>query len=187
MYQIIKIIALGQDSDTTSCYHTLEHHGKGVWDAPGASCTAASKSAASAAIATIEDIYQVKLFDRVGRSVFLSDLGRRFLPEAQGAIASAKNATKNMIKSAASSASAKGGCASDGFENDVAYHAVWHHSWSSGSYLKWQVFLTISIPSVQEAICFLTLSNSVSPAVVVIQPVLAVTRHCCNHQPSGTL
>ena len=34
-----------------------------------------SQSAASAAIATIEDIYQVKLFDRVGRSVFLSDLG----------------------------------------------------------------------------------------------------------------
>ena len=33
-----------------------------------------SQSAASAAIATIEDIYQVKLFDRVGRSVFLSDL-----------------------------------------------------------------------------------------------------------------
>ena len=53
-----------------------------------------SQSAASAAIATIEDVYQVKLFDRVGRSVFLSDLGRRFLPEAQSAIASAKNATK---------------------------------------------------------------------------------------------
>ena len=53
-----------------------------------------SQSAASAAIATIEEIYQVKLFDRVGRSVFLSDLGRRFLPEAQSAIASAKNATK---------------------------------------------------------------------------------------------
>ena len=55
-----------------------------------------SQSAASAAIATIEDIYQVKLFDRVGRSVFLSDLGRRFLPEAQGAIASAKSATKML-------------------------------------------------------------------------------------------
>ena len=55
-----------------------------------------SQSAASAAIATIEDIYQVKLFDRVGRSVFLSDLGRRFLPEAQSAIASAKNATKML-------------------------------------------------------------------------------------------
>ena len=55
-----------------------------------------SQSAASAAIATIEDVYQVKLFDRVGRSVFLSDLGRRFLPEAQSAIASAKNATKML-------------------------------------------------------------------------------------------
>ena len=55
-----------------------------------------SQSAASAAIATIEDIYQVKLFDRVGRSVFLSDLGKRFLPEAQSAIASAKNATKML-------------------------------------------------------------------------------------------
>ena len=53
-----------------------------------------SQSAASAAIATMENIYQVKLFDRVGRSVFLSDLGRRFLPEAQNAIASAKNATR---------------------------------------------------------------------------------------------
>ena len=55
-----------------------------------------SQSAASAAIATIEDIYQVKLFDRVGRSVFLSDLGRRFLPEAQSAIASAKERYENV-------------------------------------------------------------------------------------------
>ena len=53
-----------------------------------------TQSAASASIASIENIYQVKLFERVGRSIILSEVGKRFLPEAQKVIASAKNATK---------------------------------------------------------------------------------------------
>ena len=56
-----------------------------------------SQSAASAAIATIEDIYQVKLFDRVGRSVFLSDLGRRFLPEAQAPLQAPRTQRKCYV------------------------------------------------------------------------------------------
>ncbi len=55
-----------------------------------------TQSAASASIASIENIYQVKLFERVGRSIVLSELGKRFLPEAQSAIASAKSATKYL-------------------------------------------------------------------------------------------
>ena len=38
-----------------------------------------TQSAASAAIASIENNYQVKLFERVGRSVELSETGKRFL------------------------------------------------------------------------------------------------------------
>ena len=37
-----------------------------------------TQSAASAAIASIENTYQVKLFERVGRSVELSETGRGF-------------------------------------------------------------------------------------------------------------
>ena len=55
-----------------------------------------TQSAASAAIAAIEDIYQVQLFERVGRSIELSEAGRRFLPEAQSVIASAKAATRHL-------------------------------------------------------------------------------------------
>ncbi len=55
-----------------------------------------TQSAASASIASIENIYQVKLFERVGRSIILSEVGKRFLPEAQSAIASAKSATKYL-------------------------------------------------------------------------------------------
>ena len=53
-----------------------------------------TQSAASASIASIENIYQVKLFERVGRSIILSEVGKRFLPEAQKVISSAKSATK---------------------------------------------------------------------------------------------
>ena len=53
-----------------------------------------TQSAASASIASIENIYQVKLFERVGRSIILSEFGKRFLPEAQKVISSAKSATK---------------------------------------------------------------------------------------------
>ena len=55
-----------------------------------------TQSAASASIASIENIYQVKLFERVGRSIILSEVGKRFLPEAQSAIASAKSASKYL-------------------------------------------------------------------------------------------
>lgn len=55
-----------------------------------------TQSAASAAIAAIEEVYQVQLFERVGRAIELSETGRRFLPEAQSVIASAKTATRNL-------------------------------------------------------------------------------------------
>ena len=46
-----------------------------------------AQSAASAAIASIEAHYGVKLFHRVGRGIELTDVGRSFLPEAQAAVA----------------------------------------------------------------------------------------------------
>ena len=55
-----------------------------------------TQSAASASIASIENNYQVKLFERVGRSIILSEVGKRFLPEAQRTLASAKNANKYL-------------------------------------------------------------------------------------------
>jgi DNA-binding transcriptional LysR family regulator len=45
-----------------------------------------SQSAASAAIATLEAYYQVKLFDRVGRGIQLTEIGRIFLPEARAVL-----------------------------------------------------------------------------------------------------
>ncbi|MHA1547393.1 MAG: LysR substrate-binding domain-containing protein [Alphaproteobacteria bacterium] len=42
-----------------------------------------SQSAASSAIATLEARYQIKLFDRVGRGIKLTDIGRTFLREAR--------------------------------------------------------------------------------------------------------
>ncbi len=55
-----------------------------------------TQSAASAAIASIENNYQVKLFERVGRSVELSETGKRFLPEAQNTIRSARATVRNL-------------------------------------------------------------------------------------------
>ena len=55
-----------------------------------------TQSAASASIASIENNYQVKLFERVGRSIILSEVGKRFLPEAQRTLASAKNTNKYL-------------------------------------------------------------------------------------------
>ena len=55
-----------------------------------------TQSAASAAIASLENIYQVKLFDRVGRSIELSETGQIFLPEAQNTLLSAMAATRNL-------------------------------------------------------------------------------------------
>jgi len=45
-----------------------------------------SQSAASAAIATLEDSYQTKLFDRVGRGIQLTETGRLFLREARAVL-----------------------------------------------------------------------------------------------------
>jgi len=45
-----------------------------------------SQSAASAAIASLESAYGIKLFDRVGRGIRLTDNGRVFLTEARGVL-----------------------------------------------------------------------------------------------------
>jgi DNA-binding transcriptional LysR family regulator len=45
-----------------------------------------SQSAASAAIAALEAIYQIKLFDRVGRGIQLTEAGRIFLREARAVL-----------------------------------------------------------------------------------------------------
>jgi DNA-binding transcriptional LysR family regulator len=45
-----------------------------------------SQSAASAAIAAMEASYQIKLFDRVGRGIRLTDTGRIFLREARAVL-----------------------------------------------------------------------------------------------------
>ena len=45
-----------------------------------------SQSAASAAIAAMEELYQVKLFDRVGRGIQLTETGRIFMREARAVL-----------------------------------------------------------------------------------------------------
>jgi len=45
-----------------------------------------SQSAASAAIAALESCYQIKLFDRVGRGIRLTETGRIFLREARAVV-----------------------------------------------------------------------------------------------------
>ncbi len=45
-----------------------------------------SQSAASAAIAALEDLYQIRLFDRVGRRIQLTEPGRTFLREARAVL-----------------------------------------------------------------------------------------------------
>ncbi len=45
-----------------------------------------SQSAASAAVAALENYYQVKLFDRVGRGIQLTEIGRIFLREARAVL-----------------------------------------------------------------------------------------------------
>ena len=57
-----------------------------------------TQAAASAAILTLEDIYQVKLFRRVGRSVELSETGKLFLPKAQQVIFSSTSAARSLRK-----------------------------------------------------------------------------------------
>lgn len=55
-----------------------------------------SQSAASSAIAALETTHGVKLFDRVGRGLELSDAGRAFLPEARAVLARAKAAAQAL-------------------------------------------------------------------------------------------
>jgi DNA-binding transcriptional LysR family regulator len=45
-----------------------------------------SQSAVSAAIASLEAAYQIKLFDRVGRGIQLTEIGRTFLREARAVL-----------------------------------------------------------------------------------------------------
>ncbi|CAA2142115.1 LysR substrate-binding domain-containing protein [Hyphomicrobium sp. ghe19] len=55
-----------------------------------------TQSAASSAIAALEERYAVKLFDRVGRRIELTDAGRIFLNEARGVLARAATAEKAL-------------------------------------------------------------------------------------------
>ncbi len=48
-----------------------------------------TQSATSAAIAALEDRYAIKLFDRIGRSIRLTDAGRQFVIEARAVLARA--------------------------------------------------------------------------------------------------
>lgn len=48
-----------------------------------------TQSATSAAIAALEDRYMIKLFDRVGRNIKLTDAGRQFVVEARAVLARA--------------------------------------------------------------------------------------------------
>jgi DNA-binding transcriptional LysR family regulator len=52
----------------------------------GAEALAMSQSAASAAIAALEQNYQVRLFDRIGRGIELTETGRIFLREAHAVL-----------------------------------------------------------------------------------------------------
>lgn len=55
-----------------------------------------SQSACSSAIAALEGIHGVKLFDRIGRGLALSDAGRAFLPEARAVLARAEAASQAL-------------------------------------------------------------------------------------------
>ena len=55
-----------------------------------------TQSAASAAIAALEERHAIKLFHRVGRGITLTEAGRLFLTEARGILAQA-NAAEAML------------------------------------------------------------------------------------------
>ncbi|MFT3731665.1 MAG: LysR substrate-binding domain-containing protein [Hyphomicrobium sp.] len=55
-----------------------------------------TQSAASSAIAALEERYAVKLFDRIGRRIELTDSGRTFLIEARAVLARATAAEKAL-------------------------------------------------------------------------------------------
>ncbi len=56
-----------------------------------------SQSAASAAIAALETQYQVRLFDRVGRGIQLTEIGRVFLREARALLERAMEARSVLL------------------------------------------------------------------------------------------
>jgi DNA-binding transcriptional LysR family regulator len=55
-----------------------------------------TQSAVSAAIRAIESHYGTKLFDRIGRGIELTDVGRRFLPEARAVLDCAATARSTL-------------------------------------------------------------------------------------------
>ena len=55
-----------------------------------------TQSATSAAIAALETRYGIKLFDRVGRGIVLTQTGRDFLNEAREVVARAKAAAAQL-------------------------------------------------------------------------------------------
>jgi DNA-binding transcriptional LysR family regulator len=56
-----------------------------------------TQSAASAAIAALEARHGVRLFDRVGRGLALTEAGRVFVPEARGVLLRARGAEQALI------------------------------------------------------------------------------------------
>lgn len=63
-----------------------------------------TQSAVSAAIGALESRYGARLFDRVGRGIELTEMGRRFVPEARGVLdkANAARATLEDLSNLAS-------------------------------------------------------------------------------------
>ena len=59
-----------------------------------------TQSATSAAIAALEERHGIRLFDRIGRRIELTELGRAFLPEARAVIARADEAAGLLSASA---------------------------------------------------------------------------------------
>jgi DNA-binding transcriptional LysR family regulator len=55
-----------------------------------------TQSATSAAIASLEERYDIKLFDRIGRGIVLTHTGRTFLSEARAVLARARSAEQTL-------------------------------------------------------------------------------------------
>jgi DNA-binding transcriptional LysR family regulator len=55
-----------------------------------------TQSATSAAIAALEERYDIKLFDRIGRGIVLTHTGRTFLSEARAVLARARTAEQTL-------------------------------------------------------------------------------------------
>lgn len=59
-----------------------------------------TQSAVSAAISALEERHDIRLFDRIGRGIALTELGRAFLPEARAVLAQAEQAEAFLAASA---------------------------------------------------------------------------------------